>query len=98
MAHPELQSRGQEIIKNIEVIIDEMGNDYPMGFHNLSALLGEVVNFIKDALSARSPNDNIAANTELLAVRLRAIEKKLDRSLSSSPVLSTGHIGARDGR
>ena len=58
-----------------------------MELHELPDLLAEVVDFIEDALSVRSPNDSIASDTEQIKARLRAIEVKLDRKISS-PALS----------
>ena len=67
MAHPELRSRGLLIVESIEKIIDDMGDDHPMGLHHLPELLGEVVNYIDDVLCARGPNGSAAADTGLLA-------------------------------
>ena len=87
MTHPELGSRGIKIVNSITTIMEEIGRNYPMELHELPDLLAEVVDFIEDALSARSPNDSIASDTEQIKARLRAIEVKLDRKITS-PALS----------
>ena len=58
--------------------MNEIGDDNLMGYLNLSILLGEVVNFVEDMLSAYSFNDSIAIDISSLVVKMRAIEVKLN--------------------
>ncbi|MCJ1353137.1 MAG: hypothetical protein MMC33_003122 [Icmadophila ericetorum] len=74
MTHPELGSRGVKIVNSITTIMEKIGRNYPIELYELPDLLAEVVDFIEDALSARSPNDSIASDTEQIKARPRAID------------------------
>ena len=63
---------------NILVIINEIGDNNLMGYLNLSILLGEIINFIKNILSVYSFNNNIIINISSLVVKMQAIKIKLN--------------------
>ena len=63
---------------NILVTINKIGDDDLIDYFNLSTLLGEIVDFVENIFSTYSPNNNIVIDVSSLAIRMRAIEVKLN--------------------
>ena len=50
--------------------MNKIGDNNLINYFNLSTLLGEIINFVKNIFSARSLNNNIITNINSLVVRI----------------------------
>ena len=58
--------------------MNEIGDNDLMGYLNLFILLGEIVDFMENILSAHNSNNSITININSLTVKMWVIKIKLD--------------------